>query len=88
MRIKKLTDAQKGAIVHEWTSRAENPPSLQELIAAAGYEDKDGRTKEGKAVKAFLASIDIKALAAHEYQPKPEVTLTEVDNDDEGGGGP
>ena len=77
MRIKKLTDAQKGAVIHEWTSRAENPPSLQELIAAAGYEGKDGRTKEGKAVKAFLASRNIKALAAHEYQPKPEVTLTE-----------
>ena len=77
MRIKKLTDAQKGAVIHEWTSRPTNPPSLQELIAAAGYEGKDGRTKEGRAVKAFLASRNIKALAAHEYQPKPEVVLTE-----------
>ena len=72
-----MTDEQKKAVIHEWNSRPTNPPSLQELINAAGYEGKNGRTKEGRAVKAFLASQSIKALAAHEYQPKPEVALTE-----------
>lgn len=77
MRIKKLTEQQKEAIMNEWNDRPTNPPSLLDLIRVAGFEGKDGRTKEGRAVKAFLASKEIRALGAHEYQPKPEVVLTE-----------
>ena len=64
-----LSEEQKQNIVNEWNSREENPPSLLELIKIA-FPDKnvDGRSKEGKAVKAFLASRSIKARAAQEYK--------------------
>ena len=71
-----LTESQKKAILEEWNSRPDNPPSLLELIKAAFPNDKvDGRSKEGKAVKAFLVSRSIKARAAQDYQHK-EIKLT------------
>tara|TARA_Y100001937_G_C7136550_1_gene340304 strand:- start:14968 stop:16053 length:1086 start_codon:yes stop_codon:yes gene_type:complete len=71
-----LSEEQKQNIVNEWNSREENPPSLLELIKIA-FPDKnvDGRSKEGKAVKAFLASRSIKARAAQEYKAKDDITL-------------
>tara|TARA_R110000824_G_scaffold286698_4_gene474837 strand:+ start:1385 stop:2467 length:1083 start_codon:yes stop_codon:yes gene_type:complete len=73
-----LQKEQKDAIVREWNSRKENPPSLLELIKAAfPNENVDGRSREGKAVKAFLASQSIKARAAQQYKAKEEVELTE-----------
>tara|TARA_Y100000588_G_C14264676_1_gene929303 strand:- start:107 stop:1192 length:1086 start_codon:yes stop_codon:yes gene_type:complete len=72
-----LTEEQEQAVLNEWNSRPENPPSLLELIQAAypGTE-LDGRSKEGKAVKTFLAGHNIQALAAHQYQPK-KIELSE-----------
>ncbi len=70
---------QRKKILDEWNSRPENPPSLLELIRIA-YPDKpelDGRSKEGREVKAFLATRKIKAHGAHEYQPKEKISLTE-----------
>ena len=66
-----LSEEQRASILEKWNSSAENPPSLLELINVA-FPDKnvDGRSKEGKAVKSFLASQNIKARAAHEYQSK------------------
>tara|TARA_Y100000004_G_scaffold72771_1_gene81670 strand:- start:3785 stop:4870 length:1086 start_codon:yes stop_codon:yes gene_type:complete len=75
-----LNKSQKELIINEWNSRPDNPPSLLELINIA-FPDQglDGRTKEGRAVKAFLASRDIKARASHEYQSKKEIKLSEED---------
>ena len=73
-----LTDKQQNEILKEWDSRESDPPSLLELIRIA-YPDKprlDGRSKEGKAVKAFLATREIKPLASHQYQPK-KIELTD-----------
>lgn len=73
-----LTEEQKQRVLQEWESRQENPPSLLESIRVA-YPDQphlDGRSKEGKAVKAFLATKDISPLASHQYQPK-KTDLTE-----------
>ena len=73
----KLTNEQGEIILEEWNSRLENPPSLLELIQLAfPGQNLDGRTKEGRAVKAFLATRKIKARGAHEYQAKEKVTLT------------
>jgi hypothetical protein len=72
-----LSDDQKKTLVQEWNSRPDNPPSLLELISLVFPDKKvDGRSKEGKAVKAFLAEQSIKARAAQEYQHK-EINLTE-----------
>ena len=72
-----LTKEQQEAILNEWNSRPDNPPSLLELIRSAyPNQDVDGRSKEGKAVKAFLATREIKAHASHQYQPKQKVSLT------------
>jgi len=71
-----LSDDQKKALVQEWNSRPDSPPSLLELINLVFPDKKvDGRSKEGKAVKAFLAEQSIKARAAQEYQHK-EINLT------------
>ena len=55
-----LTEEQKSTILREWESNQDDPPSLLELIRKA-YPDNlniDGRSKEGKEVKARLSSID------------------------------
>ena len=73
-----LQSNQKEAIVAEWNSRKENPPSLLELIKVAfPNENVDGRSKQGKAVKAFLASQSIKARASQEYKAKEDIKLTD-----------
>lgn len=73
-----LTDEQKAAVLSEWNDRPDNPPSLLELIRVA-YPDKeyDGRTKQGRAVKVFLATRQIAADGAHVYKPKDKTELTE-----------
>ncbi len=73
-----LTEEQKLAVLNEWNSRPESPPSLLELIKAAfPNEGFDGRTKEGRAVKKFLATRQIVADGAHVYKPKEKIKLTE-----------
>ena len=73
-----LTEQQKLAILKEWNDRPDNPPSLLELIRIAyPNEEFDGRTKEGRAVKKFLATRQIVADGAHVYKPKDKVELTE-----------
>ena len=73
-----LSTEQQEAIVNAWNSRPNDPPSLSELVKAA-FPDKnvDGRSQEGRAVKAFLASRELKARGAHQYKPKDKVELTE-----------
>ena len=65
----KLTKEEVDGILDMWNSCEKgNAPSLLELIQeGAGFEGKDGRSKEGKAVKKFLASRKIKARPSNEY---------------------
>lgn len=66
-----LTEEQQLKLLNEWNNRPDNPPSLVELVQLAfGRDDLDGRSKEGKAVKEFLASRSIKPRKSHEYQAK------------------
>ena len=52
-----ITDSQEKIVLDEWNSRPDSPPSLLELIKLAfPSQNLDGRTKEGRAVKAFLAT--------------------------------
>lgn len=71
-----LTEQQKLNILTEWNSRAENPPSIYELIKLAFDVKEDGRSKYGKAIKAYLASRDLKALPKTIFIKKGPVTLT------------
>ena len=72
-----LTEEQQLKLLQEWNSRPNNPPSLAELVKLAfDRDDLDGRSKEGKAVKQFLASRQIKPKKSHEYEAKGLLELT------------
>jgi hypothetical protein len=72
-----LTEEQQLKLLQEWNSRPNNPPSLIELVKIAfDRDDLDGRSKEGKAVKLFLASRQIVPKKSHEYQAKGLIELT------------
>lgn len=76
-----LTSEQQSSILNEWNERSSNeePPSLNELIKLIfpDLENADGRTKEGRLIRAFLASKDIAARSLHNYVPKEKIKLTE-----------
>jgi hypothetical protein len=77
-----LTEDQKSIITAEWNSRPDNPPALLELIKLAFPDQNvDGRSKEGRAVKEHLASRNIRARGAHEYQIKEEINLSDSDKE-------
>jgi len=72
-----LTEEQQLKLLKEWNDRHDNPPSLAELVKLAfDRDDLDGRSKEGKAVKQFLASRQIKPKKSHEYEAKGLIELT------------
>lgn len=73
-----LNEEQQLKVLKEWNDRPTSPPSLLELtkLAFPDAPDLDGRSKEGKAVKAFLATRQIKPRAAQDYQPKEKIDLT------------
>lgn len=74
-----LTEEQQLKLLNEWNNRPENPPSLNDLVKIAfNREDLDGRSKEGKAVKNFLASRQIKPKKSYEYQAKGLIELVEA----------
>ncbi|NBP00126.1 MAG: hypothetical protein EBU90_08335 [Proteobacteria bacterium] len=74
-----LNEEQQLKLLEAWNSRQSNPPSLAELVKIAfNRDDLDGRSKEGKAVKHFLASRQIKPKKSHEYEPKG---LIDLDNE-------
>ena len=74
--IVNLSEEQKLKLLNEWNSRPNNPPSLVELVRLAfNRDDLDGRSKEGKSVKEFLASRQIKPKKSHEYQAKGLIEL-------------
>jgi hypothetical protein len=66
-------------VLKEWNSRPNNPPSLLELIKVAFPEkpELDGRSKEAREIKEFLATHSIKPKGAHIYTPKDGVELTD-----------
>ena len=73
-----LTEEQQLKLLQEWNSRPSNPPGLSELVKLAfDREDLDGRSKEGKAVKQFLASRQIKPRKSHEYEAKGLIELND-----------
>ncbi len=79
MPNKLLSDQQLSLILQEWNSRPENPPSLMELVNLS-FPDKlelDGRSKEAKEIKEFLATYKIKPRGSQVYVPKESIDLSE-----------
>jgi hypothetical protein len=77
-----LTDEQKQSLTRvkdSIVSGQENiDVSLIHLIQnVAGLTGKDGRSKEGRAVKSFLSEIDLSAIPTSEYQKVDRPDLTE-----------
>jgi len=74
-----LNEKQQQDILDAWNNRPDNPPSLQRLtsIAFPDVKNADGRSKEGRAVKAFLASRELKARGSHQYKAKGLLELNE-----------
>jgi hypothetical protein len=76
-----LTVEQQEHILNQWNSSGE-APSLKRMVSetfpnvAEGL--KDGRSKYGKCIKSFLASLDLRARPAHEYKAKGLLQLTEA----------
>jgi hypothetical protein len=77
--VPELTQDQQLKILQRWNDNSKQPPSLKELVQLAFGQEFDGRSLEAKAVKAFLASKDIRVKASHEYDPKGLLPLTEAD---------
>ena len=57
-----LTPKQKQAILDMWNNSPKDdaPPLLALIQKAAGFEDKDGRSKEGKVEKVHHIKIDFR----------------------------
>jgi len=74
---------QQKLVLKEWNSRDSNhpdgPPSLNELIKLVfpDLTNVSGRTKEGRAVRAFLSSKEITPRSLHNYVPKEKIELTD-----------
>ena len=58
-----LTDEQKAIILEEWNKNPNNPPAIKRLTQIAfpdiSEELQDGRSKYGRAVKAYLSEHDL-----------------------------
>ena len=77
----KLNDEQKAALIEtkdKFLGGEKVDVSLMHLIQnVAGFTGRDGRSKEGRAVKAFLSEIDLNAIPASEYQKVDKPSLSD-----------
>jgi hypothetical protein len=75
----RLSDDQKKKILDYWNDKnnSGSSPSLSELSFHVFGGGVDGRSKEGRAMKGYLASFEIKPRAAQVYVPKERKTLSE-----------
>lgn len=73
-----LTVEQEKQILDFWNRTPDNPPGLKELTQEVFGGEFDGRSEQGRAIKAALAKFSLKARATSDYVPKtPEIKLTE-----------
>ena len=79
----KLSEQQQESILREWNDRPDDPPSLLTLtkIAFPDLEKVDGRCKEGKLVKVFLAENGLRARPSNEYKPKGKTHSDSLDKE-------
>ena len=75
-----LSQTQQQGVLRSWNNAAKEnkpPPSISELIKSAfpDIKNADGRTKEGRAVRAFLHTRELKARTSRD--PERELTISE-----------
>ena len=77
----KLNEEQKTALIEvkdKFLAGEKVDVSLMHLIQdVAGFSGRDGRSKEGRAVKSFLSEIDLSAIPASEYQKVDKPSLSD-----------
>lgn len=75
----KLTPAQEQQIVDFWNGRPTNPPSIAEITELIFGPGKDGRSAEGRCIKQFLLSKQLKAKTTGERENKTQkIELSEA----------
>lgn len=74
----KLTEEQIKKLLEIWNENPNDPPSLQDL-AEKIFEKKglDGRSKEGRLIREYLAKNNLQAKKAYEYKVKGLINLSE-----------
>lgn len=65
-----LTPEQQQQILDKWNATPNNPPSLKELTQVVFGGDFDGRSEEGKVIKGFLATRNLRAKATSDRENK------------------
>jgi len=72
-----LTNEQKKSILEHWQAGVDSGkvPNIMELTATIFGPETDGRSKEGRAIKDYLASLQIKPQTSDVYEKKT-VNLT------------
>ena len=61
---------QEKKILEVWNRTPDNPPGLKELTKEIFGGEFDGRSEQGRAIKAALAKFNLKAKATSDYFPK------------------
>lgn len=71
-----LTDEQKKEILRMFNNPSETP-YLKDIIQALFGKDVDGRSDEGRLVKEYLATLQLKPKTSKDYAPKEATVLSE-----------
>jgi len=72
-----LTEEQQAKILEIWKANPKAPPFLRDISKALFDKEVDGRSREGKAIKEFLALQNLVPKVTQDYIPKDEIILTE-----------
>jgi hypothetical protein len=72
-----LTEEQKTKIIEIWKANPKAPPFLKDISKVIFNKEVDGRSKEGKAIKEFLALQNFVPKVTQDYIPKDEIVLTD-----------
>lgn len=76
--IKDLTNDQKKKILEAWNEAPPNrPPDLKTLVHLIFGKETDIRSKKGRLIRQYLASLNLKPRLQEQYIPKDKVILTD-----------
>jgi hypothetical protein len=77
-----LSDNQKEAIIKAWHQDSKNPPSIKNLVDLLyPHMGLDGRSKQGKAIKEYLSTFDLKPKTNAPPDKKPDYELSHAETE-------